>query len=95
LWLHQTDLRAGLGEIHQPVLLVRGDLDPLVPRDCTQTLAQALPAAGTLELPGCGHYAPLSHPIQLAELICCFLRCSPGADGCSLAADAMVPVSGT
>jgi 3-oxoadipate enol-lactonase len=73
LLLHGTDLRPALGAIHQPVLLVCGDCDPLVSRRCEDVLLEGLPNAGRVEIGGCGHLPYLSHPEALAEVVRRFL----------------------
>jgi pimeloyl-ACP methyl ester carboxylesterase len=73
LLLHRFDMTERLSEVHQPVLLVTGDLDPLVGADCTELLRQRLPNATHVEINGCGHYASLSHPGVLADMVRQFL----------------------
>jgi pimeloyl-ACP methyl ester carboxylesterase len=73
LLVHATDLRPILGAIRQPVLLVCGDCDPLVSRQCEDVLLQGLPNAGRVEIDGCGHLPYLTHPEALAEVVRRFL----------------------
>jgi pimeloyl-ACP methyl ester carboxylesterase len=73
LALHALDLTPHLSAIHQPVLVVSGDEDPLVSPSSAGALAKGLPSAMHVELPGCGHYAPLTHPAELTDLIWQFL----------------------
>jgi pimeloyl-ACP methyl ester carboxylesterase len=73
LMLKQLDLRASLPEIRQPVLLVCGECDAVVRRDCEEVLLQALPHCTRVELPECGHMAHYSHPEAVAELVRWFL----------------------
>lgn len=73
LLVHATDLRPTLPAIRQPVLLVCGDCDPLVSRQCEEVLAAGLPNAGRVEIGGCGHLPYLSHPEALAEVVRQFL----------------------
>jgi 3-oxoadipate enol-lactonase len=80
LLLHATDLRAILPEIRQPVLLVCGDCDPLVSRQCEEVLLAGLPNPGRVEIGGCGHLPYLSHPEALAEVVRRFL--TPPASCC-------------
>ena len=79
LLIHRLDLRHLLAEIHQPVLLVCGDHDPLVGPACEEALLRGLPNAGRAQLAGCGHNPLFSHPEVLAELTRQFL--TPPADG--------------
>jgi pimeloyl-ACP methyl ester carboxylesterase len=73
LLLHQTDLRPILKTIHQPVLMVCGDRDPLVRPEHEQTLQQGLPNVRRVELENCGHFPYYSHPELLAALMRQFL----------------------
>jgi aminoacrylate hydrolase len=73
LILHGADLRPDLPRIRVPVLLVTGELGPLVPAACAEDLRQGLPNAAQAELAGCGHFAALSHTPVLAEVISRFL----------------------
>jgi pimeloyl-ACP methyl ester carboxylesterase len=73
LLIHHTDLRPLLAEVRQPVLLVTGAADPVVPRACSDLLLQHLPSAGRVELEGCGHLPYFTHPELLAEVVRRFL----------------------
>ncbi len=73
LLLHETDVRPLLDAIRQPVLLVCGDCDPLVGRQCEDVLLNGLPNVGRVEIAGCGHLPYLSHPEALAEVVRHFL----------------------
>jgi pimeloyl-ACP methyl ester carboxylesterase len=79
LLLHQFDFRTRLAEVRQPVLVVSGDVDPLVNSDCTQVLCRGLPNMTQVELSGCGHYAAFTHARVLADLIAGFLLPPPCA----------------
>jgi pimeloyl-ACP methyl ester carboxylesterase len=71
--LHRTDLRSLLSSIRQPVLLVCGDGDPLVGKDCEEVLLRGLPNAVRAELECCGHLPQFTHPELLAEVVRRFL----------------------
>jgi 3-oxoadipate enol-lactonase len=73
LMLKQLDLRAVLPEIRQPVLLICGEYDAVVRRDCEEVLLRGLPHCTRVELPECGHMAHYSHPEVVAELVRRFL----------------------
>jgi pimeloyl-ACP methyl ester carboxylesterase len=73
LLLHRLDLRPLLPEVRQPVLLVCGERDPLVGKECEQALLAGLPNAGRVEIAGCGHFPSLTHPDLLAALVGDFL----------------------
>ena len=47
LMLHRLDMRPILSALHQPVLLVCGDRDPLVGKPCFNSCAHALPTSGS------------------------------------------------
>ena len=57
-----VDLRPALPGIHQPILLVCGDADPLVNKRCEMELLTGLPNVARVELPQCGHQALYTHP---------------------------------
>lgn len=69
LLLHQTDLRPILPAIHQPVLMVCGDRDPLVKPQHEAILLQGLPNVRRVELENCGHFPYYTHPEVLATLV--------------------------
>jgi pimeloyl-ACP methyl ester carboxylesterase len=71
--LHRLDLRPILPAICQPVLLICGDRDRVVPRLHEEMLLQGLPNAGRVVLSGCGHVPSYTHPEILAEVIRQFL----------------------
>ena len=73
LLLHAVDLRSKLPEIRQPILLVCGDDDPLVGKDCEEVLLDGLPNAARVELSRCGHFPMFSHAEELAGVIRQFL----------------------
>jgi pimeloyl-ACP methyl ester carboxylesterase len=85
LLLHRTDLRTLLPEVRQPVLLICGDGDHLVGKDCEDVLLRGLPNAARVELEQCGHLPHFTHPELLAEVVRRFLTpppCHPpAADG--------------
>jgi 3-oxoadipate enol-lactonase len=75
----RIDLRPILGDIHQPILLVCGDRDPIVREEMTQELLDCLPSAGRVVLEGCGQVPSFTHPEALAHVIRHFLTPpSPG-----------------
>jgi pimeloyl-ACP methyl ester carboxylesterase len=78
LQLNSLDLRPLLPEVRQPVLLVCGDRDRVVPRVCEEMLLGGLPNAGRVVLENCGHFANYTHPEVLAEVVRQFL--TPATD---------------
>jgi pimeloyl-ACP methyl ester carboxylesterase len=73
LWLGDLDLRPILPEVRQPVLLVCGDRDTVVPPAYQEVLLRGLPNAGRVVLQGCGHTPSYTHPEALAEVVRRFL----------------------
>lgn len=66
-------LRARMGEVSNPVLLVHGGNDPAIPPDWARDAAGWLPDARLELLPGLGHLAHEEAPEQAAALIAGFL----------------------
>lgn len=50
-----SDLESRLGQITQPVLVISGDNDRIVPPEFSEQLAAGLPDASFLLMPACGH----------------------------------------
>jgi pimeloyl-ACP methyl ester carboxylesterase len=73
LMLEHVDLRARLPEIRQPVLLISGENDSIVCKDCDRTLMERLPHVDRVEIPTCGHYPQYTHAALVAELTRQFL----------------------
>jgi pimeloyl-ACP methyl ester carboxylesterase len=71
--LRRLDLRPLLPSIRQPILLVCGDQDRVVPSPYQEVLLQGLPNAGRVVIEGCGHVPSYTHPDVLAEVIRQFL----------------------
>lgn len=69
----RIDLRAKLPAIRQPVLMIRGEHDSIVRRECEPALLEGLPNVDRVEIPGCGHYPEYTHAPLVAELIRRFL----------------------
>ena len=73
LIMHRTDLRPILPRIEQPILLVHGDRDHLVPGTAQDELKAGLPNAARAEIEHCGHYPQLTHPAVFTEIVRQFL----------------------
>jgi pimeloyl-[acyl-carrier protein] methyl ester esterase len=71
--LASTDLRGDVANIATPTLVVAGEQDTLAPPAASAWLAQALPAAQLLRLPGAGHAPFLSHPEAFRDALLGFL----------------------
>ncbi len=63
------DITADLGRITQPTLLIVGAEDRLTPPKYATFLAERLPNARALVIPGAGHYVPIEAPDALANAI--------------------------
>jgi pimeloyl-ACP methyl ester carboxylesterase len=75
--LRRLDLRPLLPSIRQPVLLICGNLDRIVPPAHADMLMEGLPNAGRVVIEGCGHVPSYTHPEVLAEVIRQFLTPPP------------------
>jgi len=71
--LASADLRNDVARIAIPTLVVAGECDTLAPPEASAWLAQALPAAELLRLPGAGHAPFLSHPEAFRDALLGFL----------------------
>lgn len=67
--LHQIDLRPLLPALRLPVLMICGEHDPLVGKDCEADLLHGLPHVTRGEIERCGHLPQFSHPEILAEIV--------------------------
>jgi len=67
--LAESDLRPQLAEVEQPVHLIHGSDDALMPIEAAHWLASALPRARLTVLEHCGHAPLLSRPDDCAALI--------------------------
>jgi pimeloyl-ACP methyl ester carboxylesterase len=69
LILDQLDLRPLLPAIPHPVLMIGGDRDALVPRECEAELERGLPDVRRVEFRPCGHYPQYTMPAAMADEI--------------------------
>jgi pimeloyl-[acyl-carrier protein] methyl ester esterase len=67
--LATTDLRPSLAQIRQPVQLLHGTRDALMPLAAAEWLAARLPDAQLTRFDACGHAPFLSRPAECAALI--------------------------
>jgi pimeloyl-[acyl-carrier protein] methyl ester esterase len=67
--LAREDLRASLGALDVPVLLLHGERDAICPPGASAAMAAAIPGARATFLPGLGHAPFLSRPGLLAEAV--------------------------
>jgi pimeloyl-ACP methyl ester carboxylesterase len=73
LMVHQLDLEPILPAIRQPVLLICGDRDRIVPMGCADILQRGLPNACRVVLEQTGHMPSYTSPEVLSEVIRQFL----------------------
>jgi 3-oxoadipate enol-lactonase len=60
--LQETDLVPLLHHLTVPTLIVCGELDQATPPSLNKEIANKVPGARYIELPGCGHCPPLEQP---------------------------------
>ena len=70
----RTDTTAALSGIGVPVLFLVGEEDVSLPPERSRRLADALPRARLVELPGAGHLSALERPSRVTDLMLEFLR---------------------
>lgn len=68
------DLLAGAERVLAPALVIAGELDNVVPAAATRSIAQALPHASYLEIPGVCHFPEVEARTQLARAVALFLE---------------------
>jgi pimeloyl-ACP methyl ester carboxylesterase len=73
LMLHTLDIRPLLPRITQPVLMIGGDRDALVPRHFEAEVERSLPDVRRIEFTPCGHYPQYTHPKESAAAAAEFL----------------------
>jgi 3-oxoadipate enol-lactonase len=69
LALADADCRPILPGIDCPVLVVRGEDDPIIPPSATEALVAALPRATAVVVPGVGHNVHLERPDLFVPLV--------------------------
>ena len=60
---------ADLHEISTPVLVIAGRVEPMQPSHIAAGVAEQLPNGTYLELPELDHFAPMTHPDEMAALV--------------------------
>lgn len=63
-----------LKRLTQPVLLIKGELDPIPSRGEVDDFRRALPDAQVQVFAGCGHFVQAEHPHEYADLVSGFVR---------------------
>jgi pimeloyl-ACP methyl ester carboxylesterase len=75
--LETLDLRPLLPGVVQPVLMIGGDRDAIVPRWCEAEVEAGVPNVRRVEFERCGHYPQYTQPRRMAEVIREFLQDPP------------------
>lgn len=73
-------LRADLGRLPGPTLLVHGTLDRLVPVESARAVATAHPELTYEEIDDCGHAPQIECPERLLDVVVPFISSLPSAD---------------
>ncbi|MBC8363802.1 MAG: alpha/beta fold hydrolase [Actinobacteria bacterium] len=71
--LPDHDVRDQLAAIAVPTLVIVGELDPATPPHVSRMLADGIPGATLVELPGVGHLTPNEAPAEFNRLVRDFL----------------------
>jgi 3-oxoadipate enol-lactonase len=72
--INQIDLRQKASDFQKPVLLIDGEVDPLIGPNIRKTLYEAFPNGEKVVIQGGGHLLPYSHPEELAVHMAEFLN---------------------
>ena len=72
-YMYSQTLAPLLGSVTAPALVVRGAEDEVVPADCAEQYAAALPNARLETVADCGHAVALERPEALARLVADFI----------------------
>jgi 3-oxoadipate enol-lactonase len=67
--LGALDLRASLGAVAAPTLVVTGEADPVAPPEVGEALAAAIPGARHAPVPGAAHIAGAEQPERFTALL--------------------------
>mgnify|MGYP001579014406 CR=1 FL=1 len=73
LALAKLDFTPLLGNIHNPTLVMAGALDQTTPPALAQELANGIPGAKFLKIPGCGHCPQIEKPDAFVKAVNSFL----------------------
>jgi pimeloyl-ACP methyl ester carboxylesterase len=68
-YMHNPSLQGMLEKVRTPSLIVWGEDDEIVPFECAQRYASAIPGARLQTLAECGHFAHLDQPQHLAAVV--------------------------
>jgi 2-hydroxy-6-oxonona-2,4-dienedioate hydrolase len=67
-----------LPQMTSPVLVVRGERDPIVSQEWVESIHRLLPDSKLVVIPGAAHVVNFSHPVELANAVRSFLDESSG-----------------
>jgi len=73
-FLYDPSLPHLLGGVHTPTLVVWGSHDRIVPAECGDAYARALPHARLARIDGAGHFVEMEKPRELAHAITQFVN---------------------
>lgn len=73
LALAKLDFTPVLGKIRNPTLVMAGALDQTTPPALARALANGIPGAKFLEIPGCGHCPQIENPRAFIDAVNAFL----------------------
>ena len=73
LALARLDFTPVLGQIRNPTLVMAGALDQTTPPTLARELANGIPGAKFLEIPGCGHCPQIENPRAFIDAVNAFL----------------------
>jgi pimeloyl-ACP methyl ester carboxylesterase len=68
-YMYDPSLSGMLPKIIAPTLLLHGRDDAIVPLECSELYREGIPGASLRTLDGCGHWAHLEKPRELAGLV--------------------------
>ena len=72
-YMYDPSLPGMLPKVDVPTLVAWGGQDQMVPLECAELYQQAIPGAMLHVIEGCGHWAHLERPKDLAELVLKFV----------------------
>ena len=89
-----TDLTAQLKSLRAATLVVCGERDQATPPSLNRQIAEAVPGARYVEIPGCGHCPPLEQPEAFLAVVRDFIGLPKESAAPSRGAPAPAPVKG-
>jgi 3-oxoadipate enol-lactonase len=71
--LKSIDIRKDLKRIRQPILVLHGEHDQVLPMAGSREIASSVPYGEFMEIKGQGHSCNVENPRKFVDLICDFL----------------------